>query len=110
VESNLYRYIVRRSLRPQLVLIAIAFVLGLGLNPLMLDLQKRIINRAIGRRDLDSLYWLCAAFLGAVLANGGLKYIKQNIEGFVSETMLRDLRTELYARILRFPPSGSVRT
>ena len=103
MESNLYRYIVRRSLRPQLVLIAIAFVLGLGLNPLMLDLQKRIINRAIGRRDLDSLYWLCAAFLGAVLANGGLKYIKQNIEGFVSETMLRDLRTELYARILRFP-------
>jgi putative ABC transport system ATP-binding protein len=69
----------------------------------MLDLQKKIINRAIGRRDLDSLYWLCAAFLGAVLANGVLKYIKQNIEGFVSETMLRDLRSELYLRILRFP-------
>src|SRR5262249_26142688 len=28
---------------------------------------------------------------------------KQNVEGFVSETMLRDLRSELYVRILRFP-------
>ena len=103
MESSLYRYIIRRSIRPQLVLIAIAFLLGLFLNPLMLNLQKKIINRAIGRHDLDALYWYCAAFLGAVLANGGLKYVKQNLEGYVSETMLRDLRTDLYVRILRFP-------
>ncbi|HYL80842.1 MAG TPA: ABC transporter transmembrane domain-containing protein, partial [Candidatus Acidoferrum sp.] len=42
-------------------------------------------------------------YLGAVLATGALKYLKQNLEGIVSETMLRDLRTELYHRILRFP-------
>jgi ABC-type multidrug transport system fused ATPase/permease subunit len=103
VETNLYRYIVRRSLRPQLVLIAISFVLGLGLNPLMLDLQKQIINKAIGRGNLEALFWLCGGFLGAVLANGALKYVRQNLEGFISETMLRDLRGELQRRILRFP-------
>jgi putative ABC transport system ATP-binding protein len=103
VDRNLHRYIIRRSLRPQLVLIAISFVLGLGLNPFMLDLQKRIINQAIGQRNFDALLWLCGAFLGAVLLNGALKYVKQNLEGYISETMLRDLRGELYNRILRFP-------
>src|SRR5262249_52070616 len=83
--------------------IAISFILGLGLNPLMLDLQKRIINQAIGKRNFDALLWLCGAFLGAVILNGALKYVKQNMEGYVSETMLRALRGELYKRILRFP-------
>ncbi|HSE95126.1 MAG TPA: ABC transporter ATP-binding protein, partial [Methylomirabilota bacterium] len=103
MDPNLYRYIIRRSLRPQLLLIAISFVLGLGLNPVMLDLQRRIINEGIGRRNLDMLFWLCGAFLGAVLANGALKYVRQNLEGYIAETMLRDLRSELQRRILRFP-------
>lgn len=103
MERNLHRYIIKRSLRPQIILIAISFVLGLALNPLMLDLQKRIINQAIGQRNFDALLWLCGAFLGAVLLNGALKYVKQNFEGYISETMLRDLRGELFNRILRFP-------
>lgn len=103
MESNLYRYIVRRSLRHQLLLIAISFALGLALNPLMLTLSKRIINEAIRRANLEALLWLSAAFLGAVLAQGALKYVKQNVEGFISESMLRNLRSELHERILRFP-------
>ena len=103
MERNLHRYIVKRSLRAQLILIGISFALGLGLNPLMLDLQKRIINQAIGQRNFEALLWLCGGFLGAVILNGALKYVKQNMEGYISETMLRDLRGELYNRILRFP-------
>jgi ABC-type multidrug transport system fused ATPase/permease subunit len=103
LEPNLYRYIIRRSLRPQLALTVIALALGLGLNPWTLTLTKEIINKAIGRGDLDALLWLCGSFLVAVLAQGGLKYVKQNLEGRVSESMLRDLRSELYQRILRFP-------
>ena len=103
MEANLYRYIIRRSLRTQLVLIGISFVLGLGLNPWMLTLQKNIINAAIRKGNLDALLWLCGLFLTAVLANGGLKYVKQNLEGYISETMLRNLRSELHTRILRFP-------
>ncbi len=103
METNLYQYIIRRSLRPQILLIAISFVLGLIINPLMLDLSKRIINAAIRQGNLERLYWFAGAFLGAVLANGALKYVKQNIEGYISETMLRDLRGELHRRILRFP-------
>jgi ABC-type multidrug transport system fused ATPase/permease subunit len=103
MDRNLHRYIIKRSLRPQLILIAISFILGLGLNPVMLDLQKRIINQAIGQRNFEALLWLCGFFLGAVILNGAFKYVKQNLEGYISETMLRDLRGELYNRILRFP-------
>ncbi len=102
MESNLYRYIVRRSARHQLALTGIIFGLAF-LNPWMLSLTKQIINKAISKGDLDALFRLCLLFLGAVLASGGLKYVKQNLEGLISERMLRNLRSELYERILRFP-------
>jgi putative ABC transport system ATP-binding protein len=102
METNLYRYIVRRSLKQQLVLIAIIFALAV-LNPYMLSLTKQIINKAIGKADLSLLVWLCGLYLGAVLASGALKYVRQNLEGLISERMLRNLRSELYERILRFP-------
>ncbi len=102
METNLYRYIIRRSLKHQLILIAIIFVLAI-LNPYMLSLTKQIINKAIGKGNLNLLVWLCSLYLGAVLASGGLKYVRQNLEGLISERMLRNLRSELYERILRFP-------
>ncbi len=101
MESSLYRYIIRRSLRHQVALIAIVFGLG-ALNPWMLTLTKRIINTIRGG-DLPAVVWLSGLFLGAVLASGALKYVKQNLEGIVSERMLRNLRSDLYQRILRFP-------
>jgi ABC-type multidrug transport system fused ATPase/permease subunit len=103
VETNLYGYILKRSFRLQLLLIGISFVLGLVINPLMLDLSKRIINAAIAQGNLRALLVLTGAFLVTVLVNGALKFVKQNLEGYISETMLRDLRTELHRRILRFP-------
>ncbi len=102
METNLYRYIIRRSLKPQLVLVGIIFLLAV-LNPYMLSLTKQIINKAIGKGDLHLLVWLCTLYLGAVLASGALKYVRQNLEGLISERMLRNLRSELYERILRFP-------
>jgi ABC-type multidrug transport system fused ATPase/permease subunit len=105
VENNLYRYILRRSVKLQMALLAISFTLGLVINPLLLDLSKRIINAAIKQGNLQALLLLCGAFLGAVLVNGALKFVNQNLEGYISETMLRELRSDLHQRILRFPLS-----
>lgn len=102
MERNLYRYIIRRSLRHQLTLTAIIFV-SIGVSLIPLDLQKRIINQAIAMGDLTALLWLCAGFLVAVLAGAGLKYVITNYVGWISETMLSELRRDLYQRILRFP-------
>ncbi|HYL81876.1 MAG TPA: ABC transporter transmembrane domain-containing protein, partial [Candidatus Acidoferrum sp.] len=68
----------------------------------VLVLTKKTIN-AIRQMHLNETLSLLMWYLGAVLATGALKYLKQNLEGIVSETMLRDLRTDLYHRILRFP-------
>ncbi len=102
METNLYRYIIKRSLRHQLALTVLAFVVtAVSLAPT--DLRRRIINKAIAMSDLPALFLYCGLFLVAVLASGGLKYVITNYEGMISETMLRNLRTELYHRILRFP-------
>jgi len=102
MERNLYRYIIQRSLRQQLILTAIIFVsIAVSLAPL--QLQKWIVNDAIEMKNLGALLIYCAAFLVAVLAAGALKYVITNYVGMISETMLRNLRTELYHRILRFP-------
>lgn len=102
VEPNLYRYILRHSLWSQIFLTAIICVLA-ALNPLVLNLQKQIVNHAIQEGDLAALLWLCAGFLLVVLAAGGLKYAKQRTEGRLSETLLRDLRADLFDRLLRLP-------
>jgi len=102
MESNLYRYIIRRSLRQQLILTAIIFV-SIAVSLVPLQLQKWIVNDAIEMKNLGALLLYCAGFLVAVLVAGALKYVITNYVGMISETMLTDLRTELYHRILRFP-------
>jgi ABC-type multidrug transport system fused ATPase/permease subunit len=101
MESNLYRYIIRHSLKLQVGLVTAIFVLT-AINPVALDLKKNALKR-MAKLDLAGVLWFCALFLGTVLASGALKYIKQNIEGIIEESMLRDLRSDLYHRILRFP-------
>lgn len=103
MEPNLYRYILRHNLWYQVLLTAIICVLAV-LNPLVLNLQKRIVNYAIQEGDLPALFWLCAGFLLVVLLAGTLKYAKQSCEGRLSETLLQDLRADLFDRLLHLPP------
>jgi len=104
MERNLYRFVIRRSLRQQLALTGLV-LLSTGMSVAPLELQKRIVNQAIELRDSSALVLYCAAFLGAVLVAGLLKYLITNYEGMISEMVLRDFRDELYQRILRFPSS-----
>ncbi|MGH6719181.1 MAG: ABC transporter transmembrane domain-containing protein, partial [Alphaproteobacteria bacterium] len=49
------------------------------------------------------LYAFCALFLALVLINGAFKYYINVQKGFLGERMLRRLRYQLLARVLRFP-------
>ena len=78
-------------------------------------LPKLIINDAIqGGTDphqflglelqqLQYLVVLCLIFLAVVLTNGIIKYFVNVYRGMVGERLLRRLRYELIARVLRFP-------
>src|SRR5437870_2801711 len=116
LEPSIYRFILKHSLRQQIVLL----VLTLASFPFLyysLKLPKTIINRAIDGKhfpqeflgiDFDQvpyLMLLCGVFLALVLVNGAFKYYINTFKGQLGERMLRRFRYLLYQRLLRFPPS-----
>jgi ABC-type multidrug transport system fused ATPase/permease subunit len=114
METSLYRFIVKYSAKEQLVLLVIT---GISFPFLYYsyDLPKLIVNQAINGKNFPKdllgmpfeqipyLFLLCGLFLVLVCVNGGFKYYINIYQGRVGERMLRRLRYELYARILRFP-------
>src|SRR5260370_4818356 len=116
LEPSVYRFILKHSMRQQIVLL----VLTLASFPFLyysLKLPKTIINRAIDGKhfpqtflgiDFDQVPYLmvlCGIFLALVFINGGFKYYINTFKWQLGERMLRRFRYLLYVRLLRFPPS-----
>lgn len=121
MERSLFRYILKRSGKAQL-LIALLTALSLPFYYVSLEMPKLIVNKALtadsgafpqafglfGREllQLEQISWLallCGVFLIAVLVTGALKYRLNVYKGLLGERLLRGLRLELCARMLRFP-------
>jgi len=114
METNLFRFIFRHSYQQQIYLLIIT---GISFPFLYYsyDLPKMIVNQAINGKDFPKnffglsfdqipyLFLLCGLFLLLVCINGGFKFYINVYQGRMGERMLRRLRYELYARILRFP-------
>ncbi len=116
LEPSIYRFILKHSMRQQIVLL----VLTLASFPFLyysLKLPKTIINRAIDGKHFPQtflgidfnqvpyLMFLCGIFLALVFINGAFKYYINTFKGQLGERMLRRFRYLLYVRLLRFPPS-----
>ena len=113
---SIFAYVRAHSWRSQLAILALTLV-SLPFFYLWVELPKRIVDDALGGGPgpreffgasltrVDYLFALCLVFLALVLVNGAFKYVINVYKGIVGERMLRRLRYELYARILRFPPS-----
>lgn len=94
--TSLFVLIWRHSGVRQVALVALsAAIVPLGLVPI--ELQRRIIDDAIGAANLDLLFLLCGVYLAAVLLQGGLKYAMNMLRGRVSEAMARDMRHAVLA-------------
>ncbi|WP_163834028.1 ABC transporter transmembrane domain-containing protein [Spartinivicinus ruber] len=114
MESSIYRYILKHTLKDQ-ILILLLTVFSFPLVYATLEVPKHIINDALNSNNVPETVWgypvdqidylliLCFTFLGLVIINGGIKYILNVYRGVVGERMLKNLRFELYSRILRFP-------
>lgn len=114
MEPTVWKFIVRHSVRSQILLLALTLV-SFPFLYLSLELPKIIINDAIDGTDFprNVLGWeleqipflmaLCVIFLLIVLLNGGLKFVNNVYRGTVGERMLRRLRFQLYQHVLRFP-------
>jgi len=117
MEPTIYRFIFRYSKREQIVLLLVT-LLSFPFLYYSLDLPKRIINDALGAKgstefptdlfgyqvdQLTYLWVLSGMFLALVCVNGAFKYHINVAKGQLGERMLRRLRYDLYARVLRFP-------
>ena len=116
LEPTIFRFIVKHSLRQQVMLLLLTLV-SFPFLYYSLKLPKTIINRAIHGKHFPAeflgiqfeqvpyLMLLCGLFLALVLINGGFKYCINTFKGQLGERMLRRFRYQLYQRLLRFPPS-----
>ncbi len=121
MERSLFTFIWKHSRRDQFVLLMVTLVTFPFLYA-TLELPKRIINDAIGSdnpmvslfgQELTQIQFLLAlsfGYLGAVLCHGLLKMRLNTMKGVLAERMLRRLRYDLIARMMRFPKTYFQRT
>ena len=114
MEPSIFRYIFKNTYRDQLLLVLLSAI-SLPFIYVTLEIPKRIINEAIGGKNMpfsilgmqleqvQFLLVLCFLYLGLVIVNGGFKYVINVYQGVVGERILRQLRYELYGCVLRFP-------
>src|SRR5262245_4421352 len=104
--ATLYGYIWRISGRRQIWLSLLSCVV-FPLQAVPLELQRRIVNHAIGALDLRLLWLFCSMYAGVVLIQGGLKYMLNVYREVVSERAIRSMRQQIYDAIRgarRSPP------
>jgi len=116
MEGSLYRFVLRHS-PVETALVCGLTLASLPIYYLGLDVPKNIMNQAILGRgitypttvfgySLDQVGYLavmCAVFFALVVINGAIKQYINTLKGRLGERLLRRLRYELIARILRFP-------
>ncbi|MBI1774003.1 MAG: ABC transporter ATP-binding protein [Proteobacteria bacterium] len=68
-----------------------------------LDLQRRVVNDAIGERNLDTILLLAVAYAGVAAAEGAIKLILNVYRSWISERAVRQLREGTYEFVSQLP-------
>jgi ABC-type bacteriocin/lantibiotic exporter with double-glycine peptidase domain len=94
---QLYTAIWRVSGRRQLVLIALSIAIA-ALAALPLKFQQKIVNALTdGAATAETLFWLGAGMMGAILFSLALKWLMGLRSGVLGEDIIRLLRQRLYS-------------
>jgi len=114
MERSLFRYILQHTWRNQ-VLLLIVTAISFPLIYVNLEIPKRIVNSAIGGKNIPSTFLgfevtqisflmaLSFLLLGLITLNGVIKYWLNVYSGVVGERAMRRLRHALYQQVLFFP-------
>jgi len=101
-KTALYSWVLYKNLPLQLAVVGI-IVVTVAMRVLPLEMQKRIINEAIGLKDLPALWRYCALYIGAVTLAGILKYCINLMQVYIGEKTLKVVRERLYEHLLSLP-------
>jgi ABC-type bacteriocin/lantibiotic exporter with double-glycine peptidase domain len=89
--SGLLGYVWRVSATQQVRLVLLTLIV-FPLSTVPLELQRRIVNGAVGAGDFGLVLALGGAYLVFIVVNGGLKWIRGYYLGRVAEGVIRRLR------------------
>lgn len=92
--NTLFGYIWKVSSRHQVGLCLLSVTVFL-LSAVPLELQRRIVNDAIGKGALDAILWLALAYAAVALAEGAVKLCLNVYRSWVSERAVRRLRVRI---------------
>jgi len=94
--NSVYRYIWKVSAYGQIVICLLSAV-AIPLGTVPLDLQRRMVDTALGQKDLRLLVTLGLLYLATILAQQTIKYVLNLARGWVVEDVTRRLRDAIYA-------------
>ncbi len=101
-KRSLFSWILHGHWPLQLLLLLI-IVASIFFRVVPLELQKRIINIAIGLKKTDLLLLYCGLYLGMVILFSSLKFAINMLQAYIGQKILLEMRGELYQHILRLP-------
>jgi len=93
--ANVFTFIWSVSWRQQLLIVALALTVA-ALDVVPLELQRRIIDGAIGAGSVSALVTLCIVYFGVIAVHAITKHALRVFQGAVAEDVLRSARARLY--------------
>jgi ABC-type multidrug transport system fused ATPase/permease subunit len=102
VNRSLWSWILASNLKLQALLLVV-IVIAVFTRVFPLEMQKRIVNQAIRFGELGMLFRYCALYFAAVVLSVGLKYLISVLQNLIGESVLADMRRDLYHHILTLP-------
>jgi len=101
-QRTLMSWVYTSNLKLQGILLAV-IVVTVAIRVLPLEMQKKIINEAIGEQKVQLLILYCGYYLAAVVSASGLKFAINALQTYIGQESLADMRKKLYAHILTLP-------
>jgi ABC-type multidrug transport system fused ATPase/permease subunit len=101
-QKPLFSWVLERYRGVQVLLILLILV-AIFLRVFPLEMQKRIVNSAIGLRNVNALFLYCGLYLSAVVLAGLFKYVINLLQGFIGQKILLEMRAQIYNHILSLP-------
>ena len=101
-QRSLFSWVYKRHIRLQLLLLVIICI-TVASRVLPLELQKNIINDAIGMRNIDLLLLYSGLYITFVVLAGALKYAINLIQTYIGQQTLRAIRRDLFNHIISLP-------
>jgi len=92
------------NLKLQIILLFVILI-TVTTRVIPLEMQKKIVNHAIGQKKLELLFWYCGFYLAAVIIASGMKFVITYLQTYLGQQSLARMRKEMFEHILQLPLS-----